>query len=104
MTPVDDRIDDDTESDGTGSVLASAEATASRHRSHRRPGRHRAILARYDDDEFCEIASAAARAGLTPTGFVASVALAVARVTSARSAAGAAPPPAAPPPAAPQSG
>lgn len=53
----------------------------SRHRSHRHPGRHRAVLVRYDDDEYGVIARAAARAGLTPTGFVASVALAVAQAT-----------------------
>lgn len=56
--------------------------TASHHRSHRRPGRHRAVLVRYDDDEYGVIARAAARAGLTPTGFVASVALAVAQATA----------------------
>jgi uncharacterized protein (DUF1778 family) len=53
----------------------------SRHRTHRHPGRHKALLVRYDDDEFDLIAQAAAAAGLTPTGFVASVALAVAGAT-----------------------
>jgi hypothetical protein len=55
--------------------------SASRHRSHRYPGRHKALLVRYDDAEFGVIARAAALAGLTPTGFVASVALAVAQAT-----------------------
>lgn len=53
----------------------------SHHRSHRHPGRHRAVLVRYDDDEYGVIARAAVRSGLTPTGFVASVALAVAQAT-----------------------
>ena len=57
-----------------------------RHRTHRKPSQGRAndpggrtVSVRYDAGEIADVAAAAQRAGLTPTGFVASVALAVAR-------------------------
>jgi hypothetical protein len=42
------------------------------------PGRPRAVLLRYTDDEYTEVADAARCAGLTPSGYVAEAALAAA--------------------------
>ncbi len=53
--------------------------TVTRHRSHRSPGRQRAVQVRFDEDEFAAIETAAGRAGLTPTGYVGAAALAAAR-------------------------
>jgi len=55
-----------------GSVLRAS------HRRHRRPGRGRAVQVLYDDAELAAVAAAAARSGLTPSGYVASAALAAA--------------------------
>ncbi len=49
-----------------------------RHRRHRFPARTESVRARYDREELAVIAAAAARAGMTPSGYVAATALAVA--------------------------
>ena len=49
-----------------------------RHRRHRFPARTESVRARYDRDELAVVADAAARAGLTTSGYVAATALAVA--------------------------
>jgi hypothetical protein len=49
-----------------------------RHRRHRFPARTESVRARYDRDELAVVAAAAARAGMTPSGYVAATALAVA--------------------------
>lgn len=43
------------------------------------PGRPRAVNARFTDDEYAELVTAADKAGLTPTGFCAQAALDAAR-------------------------
>lgn len=55
-----------------------------RDRPHLFPGRPRAVNARFTDDEYAELAAAASRFGLTPTGFCAHAALAAARDTGER--------------------
>lgn len=50
-----------------------------RHRSHFHPGRGRTILLRLSEDEYGEIAEAAEQAKMTPTGYAAEAALAVAK-------------------------
>ncbi len=60
-----------------GEVVAGSVLRAS-HRRHRRPGRGRAVQVLYDDAELAAVAAAAARSGLTPSGYVASAALAAA--------------------------
>ncbi len=52
-------------------------AGVARHRRHRFPARTESVRARYDRDELAVVA-AAARAGMTPSGYVAATALAVA--------------------------
>ena len=73
--------------DGTSEqdlVLAPVEAedglvvAVARHRRHRFPARTESVRARYDRDELAVVAAAAARAGMTPSGYVAATALAVA--------------------------
>lgn len=49
-----------------------------RHRPHRFPGRDRVVKVRYDEQEHSALAEAAARAGLTPSGFLAAAGLSVA--------------------------
>jgi hypothetical protein len=49
-----------------------------RHRRHRFPARTESVRARYDHDELAVVAAAAARAGMTASGYVAATALAVA--------------------------
>jgi hypothetical protein len=61
---------DSPSSDGTGVVV--------RHRRHQFPARTRVVKARYDETEFAAIADAAARARLTPSGFLAAAGLAAA--------------------------
>jgi hypothetical protein len=56
--------------DGTG--------VAVRHRRHQFPARTRLVKARYDEQEFAALAAAAARARLTPSGFLAAAGLAAA--------------------------
>ena len=71
---------DEAEGGGHG----SEDALAVRHRTHRFPARTRTVKVRYDDQEYDAVAAAAARARLTPSGFLASCGLTIA---------GAAPPP-----------
>jgi hypothetical protein len=49
-----------------------------RHRRHRFPARTESVRARYDRDELAVVAAAAASSGMTPSGYVAATALAVA--------------------------
>lgn len=49
-----------------------------RHRPHRFPGRDRVVKVRYDEQELQALTGAAARAGLTPSGFLAAAGLSVA--------------------------
>ena len=49
-----------------------------RHRRHQFPARTESVRARYDRDELAVVAAAAARAGMTASGYVAATALAVA--------------------------
>jgi hypothetical protein len=51
---------------------------AVRHRRHRFPARTRVVKARYDEQEYAALAAAAARAQLTPGGFLAGAGLAAA--------------------------
>lgn len=53
-------------------------AGVARHRRHRFPARTESVRARYDEGEMAVVAAAAARAGLTASGYVAATALAVA--------------------------
>jgi uncharacterized protein (DUF1778 family) len=50
-------------------------ARTGRDRRHLCPGRARAVNARFTDDEYAELVTAADLAGLTPTGFCAQAAL-----------------------------
>jgi len=52
-------------------------------RRHQFPGRQQRVNLRFDANEHREVASAAARSGLTPAGFCANAALAAARGTTA---------------------
>jgi hypothetical protein len=52
-----------------------------RDRAHLNPGRGRQLKLRYSEQEHSEVAQAAARAGLTPSGYAAEAALAAARST-----------------------
>jgi uncharacterized protein (DUF1778 family) len=54
-------------------------ARTGRDRRHLYPGRARAVNARFTDDEYAELVTAADLAGLTPTGFCAQAALDAAR-------------------------
>src|SRR5438270_7349436 len=60
---------------------AAAQATRSRgrDRTHRGPGRPNRLNARLSDAELAEIETAAAAAGMTPTGFLTEAGLAAAR-------------------------
>jgi hypothetical protein len=60
--------------DDVGDVVAGV----ARHRRHRFPARTESVRARYDRDELAVVAAAAARAGMTTSGYVAATALAVA--------------------------
>lgn len=64
--------------DGHGSGVAAEAGALVRHRQHRFPARDRVVKARYDDSEYTALAQAAARAGLTPSGFLALAGLAAA--------------------------
>ncbi len=72
-----DEVDEADEADEATVVVAG------RHRDHRFPGRGRRITVRFDEEEFAAIEAAAGRAGLTATGYLASVGLAAARGTAA---------------------
>ncbi len=66
-----------------GSVAAAEEGAdvlvgVARHRRHRFPARTVSVRARYDEGEMAVVAAAAARAGMTPSGYVAATALAAA--------------------------
>ena len=63
---------------GVGEVVPAAGVV--RHRAHRPPGqaRGRALLVRYSEEEYQAVCVAAGRAGLTATGYVASVGLSAA--------------------------
>jgi hypothetical protein len=63
--------------DGHNSGEVAGDAVV-RHRQHRFPARDRVIKARYDGPEYTALAQAAARAGLTPSGFLAMAGLAAA--------------------------
>lgn len=58
-------------------------ALPGRHRAHKSTGqaRSRRVMLRLDEEEYAAIAEAAARAGLTPSGYGAAAALAAARGT-----------------------
>ena len=53
--------------------------TRGRDRRHTFPGRRRSILLRCTDDEYADLRAAAARSGLTPSGYAAEAAVAAAR-------------------------
>lgn len=63
--------------DGHSSTVLVGDAVL-RHRQHRFPARDRVVKARYDEGEYTALAQAAARAGLTPSGFLALAGLAAA--------------------------
>ncbi len=50
-----------------------------RHRRHRQPGRKERVKLRLSDEEYAVLAKAAEASGLTPSGFAAEAALAVAK-------------------------
>ena len=62
----------------TGQEGAELLVGVARHRRHRFPARTASVRARYDEGEMAVVAAAAARAGMTPSGYVAATALAVA--------------------------
>ena len=67
------------EHDGHSSNTVVADGGAVvRHRQHRFPARDRVVKARYDEQEHTALAQAAARSGLTPSGFLALAGLAAA--------------------------
>lgn len=59
----------------------STGARRGRDRGHLVPGRRRQLSVRCSDEEYADIAAAARLAGLTPTGYAAEAAIAVARGT-----------------------
>ncbi len=61
-----------------GAAPDGLDGAVARHRRHRFPARTESVRARYDRDELAVVAEAAARAGLTTSGYVAATALAVA--------------------------
>ena len=66
---------------GTGDDWPAA-TCARRDRTHQAPRRSRRLMLRYDDAEYAADAAAAAKTGLTPTGYAAQVALAAATETT----------------------
>jgi hypothetical protein len=64
--------------DGRSSGVVADGGAVVRHRQHRFPARDRVVKARYDEQEYTVLAQAAARAGLTPSGFLAMAGLAAA--------------------------
>jgi hypothetical protein len=64
--------------DGHSSIEVADGGGGVRHRQHRFPARDRVIKARYDEPEYTALAQAAARSGLTPSGFLALAGLAAA--------------------------
>jgi len=66
---------DEMRGDGPGEDVGDM---AARHRRHRFPARTRVVKARYDEQEYAALAAAAARARLTPSGFLAGAGLAAA--------------------------
>ena len=61
-----------------GELTGDLELRGVRHRRHQFPGRSRAVKVLYDETEFAGVQTAAAAAGLTPTGFVAAAGLTLA--------------------------
>jgi hypothetical protein len=59
-------------------VVAVSAPRRGRDRRHQFPGRSRSILLRCSDDEYQALKAAAARSGLTPSGFAAEAAIAAA--------------------------
>jgi hypothetical protein len=64
--------------DGHRSGVTAEAGALVRHRQHRFAARDRVVKARYDDSEYTALAQAAARSGLTPSGFLALAGLAAA--------------------------
>src|SRR5437762_3256524 len=64
-------------------ATADAQTARGSDRRHQFPGRQQRINVRFDENEHRDVAAAAARSGLTPTGFCANAALAAARGTPA---------------------
>jgi hypothetical protein len=58
--------------------MMSRRRAPARDRTHVRPGRTRALLLRYTNDEYNEVAEAARCGGLTPSGYAAEAAVAAA--------------------------
>ena len=59
--------------------MSGRRRSTGRDRAHAFPGRRRAVQVRLSEQEYVELADAASRAGLTPTGYAAEAALAAAR-------------------------
>jgi hypothetical protein len=59
----------------------NADQSVRRRRAYVFPGRHKRLFVRYTEDEYAEVAAAADRFGLTPTGFCSQAALDAARDT-----------------------
>lgn len=66
-----------------GVAKAASGGRSSRKRTHREPGRNRAVNVRFDEAEYAAIAAAANRSDLSPTAYVGTAALAAARGTEA---------------------
>src|SRR5258707_6382707 len=64
-------------------ATADVQTARGSDRRHQFPGRQQRINLRFDENEHRDVAAAAARSGLTPTGFCANAALAAARGTAA---------------------
>ena len=64
--------------DGHSSGVTAEAGALVRHRQHRFPARDRVVKARYDQSEYTALVQAAARAGLTASGFLALAGLAAA--------------------------
>ncbi len=69
-------MNDEDQAAGTGGAEAIG---PTRHRRHQQPSRPRRVLLRLSDSEHAALSAAAAEHGLTPTGFAAEAALAMAR-------------------------
>jgi len=61
------------------STVTGPAGGAGRHRRHQQPGRGHVVKLRYTEAEYADLAAAARRSGLTPSGYAAEAALAAAR-------------------------
>ena len=68
---------------GEEAAQAAQRVRSARKRTHREPGRRRAVNVRFDEAEYAAIVAAASRVDLSPTAYVGMAALSAARGTEA---------------------